>query len=115
MTRITQAERASHVSSVSLYRRGYSSPCVLGVLRAFVVKAPEPRHDGGDRASERLEDLPPLRGTAVLDAEKRAAPAQHPARSAAERDLSGADRRLLLGAQGFDLRCDGPQRIRKEH
>ncbi len=37
-------------------------------------------------------------GTAVRDAEERAAAAQHPARSAAERDVSRADRRVVQRA-----------------
>ena len=68
-----------------------------------------------DRAGQRLEDLPPLRRPAVRDAEERAAAAQHPARSAAERDVSRAHRRHLSGAEGLDLRRHRPERIGQEH
>ena len=50
--------------------------------------------------AQRLEDLPPLRRPAVLDAEERAAAAQHPARPAAERNLPGADRRSFAVPKG---------------
>ena len=68
-----------------------------------------------DRAHQRLEDLPPLRRPAVRDAQERAAAAQHPARPAAERDVPGADRRVVHGAEGLDLRRHRPQRIGQEH
>ena len=69
-----------------------------------------------DRARQRL-----ARSTAATaarqfcDAEERAAAAQHPARPAAERDLPGADRRVVHGAEGLDLRRHRPQRLRQEH
>jgi hypothetical protein len=69
--------RATRASSVSLCLCGRSSSCVLRVLRAFVVMSPEPPRDSSDRARARLEGLSPLRWSAVLDAEERAAAAQH--------------------------------------
>ena len=68
--------------------------------------------DAGDRALERLQGLPPLRRAAVLDAQERAAAAQHPARPAAERDVSGAHRRVVHRAEGIDLRRHRPKRLR---
>ena len=61
--------------------------------RLLGVRSPEgflraKRYDEGHRARGRLEGVPALRRQAVRDAQERAAPAQHPARSAAERDVS---------------------------
>ena len=65
--------------------------------------------------TQRHEDLPALRRPALRDAEERAAAAQHPARSAAERDVSGAAGRLVHGAGGSDVRRHRPERIGQEH
>ena len=92
---LPRAGRALEVAAGARRRRRSccSSPAT-GCSTGCATRSPR-WYDAGDRARQRLEDLPPLRRPAVRDAEERAAAAQHPARPAAERDVSGADRRVL--------------------